>query len=128
MLKQDYATAVLQILDAGNDIGVVLPKLKAQLERKGHKNLYPSILKEVIHGLERKNHARIPEVRVAREGDLKKHKAHIEALLKTITNETEYTTTIDETLIGGAVVEHNSKIIDASFKKKLMALYQALTT
>ncbi len=127
MLQHDYTTAVFSLLEEGKDCDALLTSLKEQLKRKGHQKLLPAILKGLVREIEHRDHAQIPDVRVARADDAVTHKARITDLLKQLTDVTEYTVTVDDTLIGGVVVEHNNTIIDASHKKQLLSLYQSLT-
>ncbi len=126
MLKQDYTQAALELLKENKDVSSVILGLRSQLERKGHMALYGGILKEILRKLLQHAEADKPLVTIARASDVEKEKERIAKLLKLITNEVDYVTAIDETLIGGAVVEYKSKIIDASYKKQLLALYKAL--
>ena len=124
MRTHDYIDALISLLEEGRDFEDVIKNLKVVLEKKGHQKLYRSILE----GLSRRLgtiHAQQATVHVAREKDIKTLKEQLNAHLQALETDS-FDTEIDPTLIGGYVIEHNNKIIDNSYKSRLVALYRSL--
>ncbi len=128
MLTEDYTTAVLELLGEGKTPESVIKRLKESLTRKGHTRLLPRILKRLLIRIEAEEGALVPQVTLAKAKDENAHKEKITHLLESLSTNSDYTLTIDETIVGGVVVKHEDKIIDASYKKQLLTLYRTLTS
>ena len=126
-MKDSYLQAVLALLNEGKDPKEVVAGLKKTMQLHGHEPLLRSVLKGVIRVLEAGRHDRT-KITVARESDAKKHAEAIKRAMSEVgTTAEDSDTIIDETIIGGFVVEANAQIVDASYKHKLLYLYQNLT-
>ncbi len=125
-MKDNYIAAVLQKIEAGDDIGTVITGLKSALDKKGHQNLYAQILRGVNRVLEA-NSATDTVVTVKSSDSYEKQSAAIKAALETLGSTSEPAVVIDETIVGGFVAEANNRRIDQSYKSKLIALYRNLT-
>lgn len=125
MRTNDYINAVLSILSEGGEFDDVIKKLKQTLEVKGHQKLYRSILLGLLKKSERAVYANVATVTTAREKDIGSLKEQIEKSLKSL-NTTEFESRVDQSLVGGYVVEHDNKLIDNSYKSRLVALYRSL--
>ncbi len=115
------------MLKNGADVQKVLSGLSSALTRKGHTRLHGSILRGVLRALAYKTVRSGSTVTVASESGLASHKDAIEAAIKHLGGAAEYSTVIDPTIIGGAIIEHNNTIIDTSYKSHLVRLYRRVT-
>lgn len=127
MKIHDHSEALLALLLEGKPADEILPKCQAYLERVGQARLYPRILAETLALLEKRKEATVPVLALARPEDEKRLAAEIEAGLATLKATAPYTTTIDDTLIGGFTLETGHRRLDHSYKRQLLALYQSVT-
>lgn len=125
-MKDTYITAVLDLLAAGAPAAEVLGGLTRTLDGRGHNGLLPGILAGVLRQLEA-GEAGETTITVAREADASSLREEIASALRELGADGEARTEVDDTLIGGFVVESGSKQLDASYKSKLVTLYRALT-
>ena len=125
MKKDDYIGATISLLSEGKDFDDVIKNLKKVLDRKGHNKLYKSILEGLLNKIEASTETGTATVSVAREKDLKRLKKEIQEGLSKIKSE-HFEPVIDPALIGGYTIEHDNKIIDKSYKSRLVTLYRSL--
>ena len=126
MRTKDYITATHEILNKNQDTKSVLASLKKYLESRGLMQVYPNVLRGLIEKSERAAKREGVRVSVAREGDIQKYKSAIEAHLEKHNLPSEYTTTIDETIVGGYIITTKGERINQSYKHKLLTAYRAL--
>lgn len=124
MLANAYATAAYESIEAGKDPKAVFARLEEILAAKGHQKLRTAIYRTLVQLAEAREAAAKPAVIVAREGDLTACKAEIAAALAEVHGNQSPVTTINEALTGGFIVRHEGKQVDASYKTKLLSLYQ----
>lgn len=124
-MKDNYVAAILELLKEGTDAKSIFAGLQDTLAKRGHQQLYPSILKTVQRILEAQTLA-TATVAVASEADVKKFKTAIADSLSAL-NASSSETVIDQTLVGGFIVEANNTRIDNSYKKQLINMYRSLT-
>jgi len=125
MLKNDYIEAVSALLDEGKDFDGVIKNLKEVLEKKGHQKLYKSILIGLQIKTESSLETNVAQVSVARQKDLEISKERISKSLTELESD-NYDASVDPSLIGGYVIEYDNKIIDNSYKSRLVTLYRSL--
>lgn len=125
-MRDRYITATLELLAAGHDPEAVVRGLKATLDRRDHGKLYARVLRGVLRALTDTQRTTTARVVVANAAASEKLSAVIAEHLQALKADT-HTVTIDPTLIGGVVVEHGSKRIDASYKRALIDLYTRIT-
>ena len=113
-MEKAYAQALIQSVSRGKPVHEAVASLAALLKAKGRSELMPRILKSVRRMAEREQINR-PRVYVAREQDAK------EAFAASGVSEADVV--IDESLIGGFRAEDGEVLIDASFKKMLLEMY-----
>ena len=124
-MKNHYITATIELLHSGKEPAAVLGGLKKTLEARGHQALYPSILR----GVERLLHAKNSQsaiLAVAREKDVDTFKAAITAASKELDVADAPEVVVDDTLIGGFVLQTGTTRLDQSYKTKLVSLYRSL--
>ena len=126
-MKQNYVTAVLELLQTDMSTEVVLRNLETVLADRGHSKLLPSILLSLLGELSRLNKSAVATVVLAKENSVEES-AISEALKKLSAPTTGYTVKINPKVIGGFVVTYQSKEIDQSYQTKLRELYQSIIT
>lgn len=128
-MKNYYIKAVVALILGGQDINSVLKNLETVLVNKGHQSLRLAILEGLIRELTKVNQSNSSTITLARNSDETKFKANIVDSLKVIGGELESAKiTIDPTITGGYIVTHKGKMIDSSYKTKLLKLYRTITT
>lgn len=127
-MREHYITATLDLLEAGHPVSEVLAGLQHTLSTHNHTQLLPGIIRGILRTLSDRTTATGTRVFVATAGDTTTLSKEIESYLRTLGGNTNTPTVVlDETLIGGAVVEHNAVRIDASYKRALRSLYERVT-
>lgn len=125
-MKKAYVTALVESILAGKPVEVVLRELKALLARRGHERLWSQILKAAQRELEVKEKRGTPELVLAKAGAA--DESAVAAALKALGAATgDYTTTIDETLVGGFTLRVRGLFLDKSYKRALLKLYEQIT-
>ena len=125
-MKQTYTTAVVELLQSGQDIDVVLTGLQKVMRHRGHLVHYAAVLENVIAKLESKQQTEQPEVAVATDNDVFLLKDAIAAQLTALNAPPTYRTIIRPELVGGSRVMYKHRISDASYKTALLKLYQQI--
>ncbi|PIY58699.1 MAG: hypothetical protein COY98_00620 [Candidatus Yonathbacteria bacterium CG_4_10_14_0_8_um_filter_43_17] len=126
-MKQNYLKAISILLRAGMPVEQVLSNFKQLLNKRGHQALYGVVLHSLVVNFESGNNQGIPLVVVANANDVKSELVK-NALLKLQADTENFTTEIDESIIGGAVISYQHQMIDQSYKTKLKNLYQSVIT
>jgi F0F1-type ATP synthase delta subunit len=95
------------------------------LRSRGHQKLLPNIVHELEKRLTREQES--VKILFAREEDKIRYKENIQAdLLEIAKEKEEQSQEIDEKLVGGYRVETKNILIDRSYKRALIDLYQKL--
>jgi F0F1-type ATP synthase delta subunit len=126
MRTKDYIKAAHALITEGKSVDAVMPSLKKYLEARGLMKVYPSVLRSLIEKVERSEKRNGVHVRVARADDAGKHAPSIDAHLASHNLPKTYTTSIDETIIGGYTITTKNTRIDQSYKHKLLTAYRTL--
>lgn len=124
-MKYIYVTAMLQSLQSGIELDLVVARTQALLANRGHQKLWPHILRALEHELVLLEKSTTPTVCMVRAGAIEV--AVITAALTQLGLPTTYREVYDDTLIGGFVILHRDMVYDASYKQQLLALYQNIT-
>jgi F0F1-type ATP synthase delta subunit len=125
MRVTDYTSAMLELIQNGMSEDVAFDGLALVLQKRGHKRLYPKILR-AMHTLTEKQFMRKAiTITVAQIRDSEKFKEHITKAVTALEG-TTYETRIDSTITGGFIAESSERRIDASYKKRLLTLYRSL--
>lgn len=125
-MKDTYQKALIEIFQDNTDPEVILAGFKATLKKRGHERLYVPVLRSVLRILAAKRPTTV--VTVAKESDSTVFANAIATILQELGATESSAAQVDETLIGGFVVEHDHKRVDNSYKAKLVRLYRSLTT
>ncbi|MFT5849839.1 MAG: F0F1-type ATP synthase delta subunit [Patiriisocius sp.] len=124
-MKNHYINATLSIIQSGSDPQSVLDGLQKSMQSKGHERLYASVLRGVVRVLETKKDSTHATVVVATEADVTKYASVITDTLTSLDAGSDFSTKIDETIVGGVIVKSNNVVVDRSFKTALTNLYRA---
>ena len=126
-MKKNYIQALLEMINEGKDVTIVLEGLSKTLAAKGHTRLHASVLRGVLRVLETQSSSPATSVAVVSEADAKKFATIISQALHNLGADGDFVTKVDDSLVGGFVAEHNNVIIDTSYKAKLVSLYRKMT-
>ena len=119
MKAEDYAHALMRLIEKGEKPADAVKKLRAALERDGRTSLLPMIGRS-FGRLAAKQAARTKETLViARAKD--------EAKARKESGAKEAEVAIDESIIGGWRLEAGETLQDASWKHHLLNIYQNVT-
>ncbi len=124
-MKNHYINATLSLIQSGSDPQSVLDGLLKSMQSKGHERLYASVLRGVVRVLETKKDSAQATVVVAKEADVAKYASVITETLTSLDAGSDFSTKIDETIVGGVIVKNNNTVVDRSFKTALTNLYRA---
>ncbi len=126
-MKNVYATALVENILAGVSPETALANLKMLLQSRGHSRLWSQILKtakrELVNKLERTS----PQVVVADADHKHLDVAIKEALTLLGATDESYLVKIDKTLGGGFSLRVRGQLIDKSYKRTLINLYEKIT-
>lgn len=123
-MKSAYIRAVVELQKSGSDVSEILSGLARTLKARGHTKLHRAILQGVLIKLgETKGDA--ATVTYATKGA--NEDAALREVLKKLGSDGEYSTEIDESIIGGFTVEFDHTFIDASYKGELLKVYKNIT-
>ncbi len=119
-LIHQYAELVHQALQkkAGS---AYAEQLITYMKKRGHLSVLPAVLAKV-HALGSKKQG--AEVVIARPSDAEALAPRIAGALSTLGAEDEYTVRVDDRAVGGYMVRANGKVIDQSYRRALVELYQ----
>lgn len=126
MRARDYTHAVLELIHEGMSVDEAFRGLTYTLIQRGHRSLFPAILRELERNAEMMVAKETATLTLAKKDDESKLKAEITKALELI-GATAHTVRTDSTITGGFILEGNEKRIDESYKKKLLTLYRSLT-
>jgi len=126
-MKNHYIQATIEMIQSETAVEAVFEGLQKSMQKKGHMRLYASILRGVLRILETKKDVAIATVVVANSADVQKYADTIKATLTSIEAGEDFSTEIDETIIGGVIVKANNTIVDQSYKTALTNLYRLTT-
>lgn len=123
-MKDTYITATLQLLATGTEPELVFSNLKKVMDIRGESGLLGAVLGGLLKAYEQIEKNTTPTVIVATEKDATSSEVKNALELLGATKITPKII-IDDTIIGGAEVLFNHKLIDLSYKTQLHSLYKA---
>jgi len=126
-MKNHYIQATIEMIQTGTAVEAVFDGLKKSMQKKGHIRLYASVLHGVLRILETKKDIAVATVVVAKDADVQKYADTIKQTLISIKAGDDFSTKVDETIIGGVIVKNNNTIVDRSYKTVLTNLYRSTT-
>ncbi len=127
-MEKAYAEALWGMVKSGKDPQKSVEGLRDALMERGRLALMPRIARAFGEIAERAAKQDTVTLTVAKENDV--HKALKEAhayLEKMGVEKDDVKTRVDETLIGGWRLDGRERLVDASYKNELLALYNRIT-
>ncbi len=127
-MEKMYAQALWQLVSSGMDAKLAVHAIHDRLEKEGRASLMPRVGHAFARIAEREVRKTDYTLSVAREGDITHAKKEMRALTGELGIDVDnLKTQVDDTLIGGWRLEGNERLVDASYKKKLLDLYTNVT-
>ncbi|MCF7815971.1 MAG: F0F1 ATP synthase subunit delta [Candidatus Pacebacteria bacterium] len=128
MLVRDYRDALFELIARGDDYETTVDSFKKLLRHKKHTKLYPHVMKGLLQKCIKSEKLNTTQVTVGRQSDIETLKPNILQELSLLNLNSEFKTIIDPGVIGGYKVTSYDKVVDRTYKKKLLAVYRSLTT
>jgi len=126
-MKNHYIQAILEMIQTGTDSEKVFNGLQKTMQAKGHMRLYAPVLRGVLRVLETKKDTDTATVIVTKDSDIQKYSEVIKQTLSEVKAGNDFSTKVDDTIIGGVIIKNNNTIVDLSYKTTLLNLYRATT-
>jgi F0F1-type ATP synthase delta subunit len=126
-MEEAYAQALWRIVEGGMAPKKAVELLYASLSARGRQGLMPRIIRAFERLAARRERAEGVTLTVAREKDLYAARHMAKEALASVGGSKDVNQAIDPTLIGGWRLEGRGTLIDESFKKQLMTLYNRST-
>lgn len=128
-MEQHYAQALWKMIQNGKKPKEAVHALHEMLMRLGRASLLPKIARAFGRIAERAQSQGGVALSIAREKDERSaHKAVKQLLSEMGIDAKDVTTHVDGTLIGGWRLEGRENLVDASFKKYLLGMYNRATS
>lgn len=130
VIAQAYAHALYTLTqdDHGRNEQSTFENFVALLKKKGHIKLLPNILTSFEALLNSKRDETTLVMTCARKKDFAKFRAEFKEHFTHQDTDTSFTEEIiDNSIIGGFIIKRGDIVVDASYKKKLLTLYQSAT-
>jgi F0F1-type ATP synthase delta subunit len=128
-MEENYAQALWQMVESGMQPKKAVQALVESVKAHGRDALLPRIARafERIAARQMKKNALV--VSVAHEKDANKAKREVKEILEKIgADSKDLEVSIDDTLIGGWRLEGAGTLVDNSFKRSLLDMYNAATS
>ncbi len=122
-----YVESILTLHRSGTPIEDILSAVQRILEKSGRRTLYKKILKQTLAALEQEHKRNTPYIQSATGSTLTEQRAEIESIIRELGGTAAPVEEQDDSLIGGFTVTYNNTIVDQSYKRKLLTVYESLT-
>lgn len=123
-----YAQALFQAVKNGTGAKEAVQNLRGTLEAQGRTLLMPRIAKAFMRLAEREIRRSAVSLQVAHAKDGKRAMKEIKAALSEMgVAAADVQVSVDESLVGGWRLEGRERLLDASFKKMLLDMYNRAT-
>lgn len=127
-MEKIYAQALWELVSKGMGAKEAVQAIHERLSKEGRAILMPRVGRAFARIAERESRKRDYTLTVAREHDLAHAKKEVKAYTSEMGIEVEdLKTQVDDSLIGGWRLEGNERLVDASYKKRLLDLYNGVT-
>ena len=127
-METAYAQALWNMVGGGMKPGVAVHSLREMLMRQGREHLLPRIARAFARLAARDQQKNQIVLSIAKEKDAGAARRAIKGTLAEMNvSAKDVTTAVDETLIGGWRLEGREHLVDASFKKYLLDVYNRVT-
>ena len=127
-MEHAYAVALWNMIEKGAKPSEAIAAMRKSLMARGREKLLPKIARAFSRIAHREESKQRVTLSVAREGDLAHARKEVAKLLVQYGVEPkDMKTAIDANLVGGWRVECRGVLIDASWKKDLLSIYNRAT-
>jgi F0F1-type ATP synthase delta subunit len=127
MRAEFYSKATVKLLEEGNSFDSVLNKLTDLLRKQNKEKLLPSILSHMQKDIEAYEKSREIVVRIKDRHDYAQYQDDIRESLRVLgAQDGDEHIAEDETIVGGYSVTAYDKVVDRTYKKKLLTIYQSV--
>ena len=127
-MQEAYAEALWRVIENGMEPAKAIASLKNSLERSNRSSLLPKIARAFGHLASRQARKNTMTLSIAQTKDVAQALKEAEKILaEQGIRETDLCESIDETLIGGWRLEGRGLLVDQSWKKSLLSMYNAAT-
>jgi len=128
-MENSYAQALWKMVDGGMTPSKAVHALRESLASHGREALLPHIGRAFVRLAERENKKSDIVLTVAREKDERHAHKGTEEIVKQLGAEAkDLKTQVDDTIIGGWRLEGRGMLVDASYKNRLLELYNRVTS
>lgn len=126
-MEQAYAAALWKLVEGGMEHRKAVTALRETLKNQGRERLLPRIARafQRIAVRDAKKNDLVLTVAAEKEGATAAREAA--AILKEMGIEADLKTHVDDSLIGGWRLEGRGVLVDQSYKKQLLDIYNAVT-
>ena len=127
-MEHEYAQALWQMIEKGIKPPEAIAAIRRDLQGKGRLVLLPKIARAFARIAAREQRRNTMTLSIARKKDMAHAlKGAKNVLLEQGIVETDVCEELDETLIGGRRLEGRGILVDRSWKKSLLSVYNAAT-
>ena len=126
-MENAYAQALWQLVEKGMQPSKAIAALREALEKSGRVSLLPRIGRAFARLGARDERKNGLVLSVAREKDAHRAERAAKEYLKVMNTDADLRIVVDDSLIGGWRLEGREVLVDASFKKQLLDIYQRAT-
>ena len=132
-MEKVYAHALWQLVSNGMDAKTAVHAIHDRLAKEGRAILMPRVAHAFARIAERESRKSDYVLTVAREEDLAHANNEAHKIMSADTSESDVAnvnlkTQVDDTLIGGWRLEGNERLVDVSYKKQLLSLFNGVTS
>ncbi len=132
-MEKAYAQALWQLVASGMDAKKAVHAMHEKLKADGRGALFQRVGRAFVRLSEREARKRDFVLTVAREKDLADAQKAAKKIIDAYSSEfgtdgANLKTQVDDSLIGGWRLEGNERLVDASYKKRLLDLYNSVTS
>jgi len=124
VLEEKYAEALSEMTKnrSSDDVSLIFSNFISVLKKNGHYKILPKILKS-LEKLRMKEKENDIELVLAAADQEAKFRSKINEFQKYLEKDAKVVTKVDGTIVGGFIIRSKSVMIDMSYKKALMNLY-----
>ncbi len=127
-MEKLYAQALWQLVSNGMDAKDAVHAIYDRLENEGRAILMPRVAHAFFRIAEREARKSDYTLSIAREEDLAHAKKELKAYHEDLGIDFDnLKTQVDDSLIGGWRLEGNERLVDVSYKKQLLEMYNSVT-
>jgi len=126
-MEQAYAMALWKVIENGKEPKTAVAALRSALKERGRAALLPRIGRAFERFAAREHTKNVLKISLSNMNDSRAHKEAVSALSKLNVSGTDIEVRSDDLLIGGWRVEGKGYLLDASFKKHLLSIYNRTT-